>query len=503
MADPAEAAARTWTPSNTPATSSGRGWRCAAWRASRLKVTPEELREYFERRYGPKVAARLIACSDSAGGGEGPGPGGRASGRFRRPRQALLGGRQQRQHRRPDPAHPPARRLQGNRTDGLLHGRRRGLAGHLRRRAIRDHQARERCCRPTRCGCEDVAPRLEEILREKKMRAVANEVFDELKKQAVIDVLMENPEKQRQLPGVAAVINGVQITVRQLAEECIARHGARRARRPDRPGTHRTGLPSSTTSRSARGRLTTRWRGWRRSCSAPCATARPTFQGFLKMVVEKEGISVAVYRHDAVWPSVALRKLVHDKIQITDEDTAKRLRGELRSAGAVPGDRGGPTPPCPAGLGNGPQAAHGRALRRSGRAVFHRGQQPLAARRGAAHRQAQRPADPGKRGLRLEAGRDVGRDPIGRQVRDPLLRGIHQAGEGGIRQGPRPDRRRHPREETASGHDRSTSTTCSRRPRSTTSSPARRQIARHAAAARIRRPAASRRLREVPARDAG
>ena len=36
--------------------------------------------------------------------------------------------------------------------------------------------------------------------------------------------------------------------------------------------------------------------------------------------MEKDGIPVAVYRHDAVWPSVALRKLVHDKIQITDED---------------------------------------------------------------------------------------------------------------------------------------------------------------------------------------
>ena len=58
------------------------------------------------------------------------------------------------------------------------------------------------------------------------MRVVANQIFDELKKQAVIDVPMENAAKQRQLPGIAAVINGVQIKVRQLAEECIARHGA-------------------------------------------------------------------------------------------------------------------------------------------------------------------------------------------------------------------------------------------------------------------------------------
>ena len=46
----------------------------------------------------------------------------------------------------------------------------------------------------------------------------------------------------------------------------------------------------------------------------------PDVKGFLKMVARKQGVSVAVYRHDAVWPSVALRKLVRDKIEVTDED---------------------------------------------------------------------------------------------------------------------------------------------------------------------------------------
>jgi parvulin-like peptidyl-prolyl isomerase len=49
----------------------------------------------------------------------------------------------------------------------------------------------------------------------------------------------------------------------------------------------------------------------------------PDVRGYLKMITQKQGISVEVYRRDAVWPSVALRKLTADKIKITDEDIDK------------------------------------------------------------------------------------------------------------------------------------------------------------------------------------
>jgi hypothetical protein len=46
----------------------------------------------------------------------------------------------------------------------------------------------------------------------------------------------------------------------------------------------------------------------------------PDVQTFLKTVVEKQGMTVEVYRHDAVWPTVALRKLTCPKVQVTDDD---------------------------------------------------------------------------------------------------------------------------------------------------------------------------------------
>ena len=118
----------------------------------RLTISRDELEQYFEmtpRREGRR-AADFVQRSE--GGGEDSGAGGRPSGKVRRPGEAQLGGRQQRQHRRAGPADSPARRLQGDRAGRLLHGRRRGLAGDFRRGAIRDSQARKPAAARQACG---------------------------------------------------------------------------------------------------------------------------------------------------------------------------------------------------------------------------------------------------------------------------------------------------------------------------------------------------------------
>jgi hypothetical protein len=39
----------------------------------------------------------------------------------------------------------------------------------------------------------------------------------------------------------------------------------------------------------------------------PLRDGSPDVQGFLKMTTEKQGVTAEIYRHDSVWPSVALR----------------------------------------------------------------------------------------------------------------------------------------------------------------------------------------------------
>jgi hypothetical protein len=49
----------------------------------------------------------------------------------------------------------------------------------------------------------------------------------------------------------------------------------------------------------------------------------PDVDAWMKLVTEQQGISAEVYRRDSVWPSVALAKLVGNKIEVTQDDLQK------------------------------------------------------------------------------------------------------------------------------------------------------------------------------------
>jgi hypothetical protein len=50
---------------------------------------------------------------------------------------------------------------------------------------------------------------------------------------------------------------------------------------------------------------------------------QPDTEGWLKAIVEQDGATVDLYVRDAVWPSVALKKLVGNAVQVTDDDLQK------------------------------------------------------------------------------------------------------------------------------------------------------------------------------------
>ena len=53
------------------------------------------------------------------------------------------------------------------------------------------------------------------------------------------------------------------------------------------------------------------------------ADGKPDIDKWLKSVTEQPGATVDLYVRDAVWPSVALKKLVGSKVEVTDEDMRK------------------------------------------------------------------------------------------------------------------------------------------------------------------------------------
>jgi parvulin-like peptidyl-prolyl isomerase len=164
---------------------------------------------------------------------------------------------------------------------------------------------------------------LAEHLRDQKLREAAATLFKQLQDQAQIVNVYNNPQLQQQMPGVAATINGRKLTVQQLAEECIARHGVEVLQGE----INRKILLQELKRR----RLTVE----QQDLDAEIARAAEAF-GYLKQDMTPDvarwlqeqtnggdAHAIDLYVRDAVWPSMALKKLVGGDIQVNEDDLKK------------------------------------------------------------------------------------------------------------------------------------------------------------------------------------
>ena len=164
--------------------------------------------------------------------------------------------------------------------------------------------------------------RLTERIRDGKLRAAATDVFKQLQEGAKVVNVYNDPDLRRQMRGVAAMINGQKITTRHLAEECIARHGAEVLELE----IDRELLQQALKERE----LTVAERDIDAEIARAAETyghekpdGSPDIDRWLKRVTQQDGVTVELYVRDAVWPTVALKKLVGGSIRITDADMKK------------------------------------------------------------------------------------------------------------------------------------------------------------------------------------
>jgi len=171
---------------------------------------------------------------------------------------------------------------------------------------------------PANVTVEQARPRLEEFIRDRKLRGVASDIHRQLQKSAQVQVFLNGQAAPPQ-PGIVAVLNGQGITERELAEECLDRHAedvleGTINRRLIEQACRKAQITISEQeideeiARAAAESL------------PPKADGAPNVEAWLARMTQKQNISVDVYRRDSVWPSVALRKLVADQMVITEED---------------------------------------------------------------------------------------------------------------------------------------------------------------------------------------
>lgn len=287
----------------------------------KLQVSAAELQKEYEMYYGPAVKVRLIACQDL----------------------------QKAQRLQAEAAAKPAEfgNLAKAQSEDSVSASVKGLIQPIRKHAVmpeieqaaftlKDGEVsqvipvagqfvilqREELIPAVNVPLEKAQPNLEEAIRERKIRAVAGDTFSELQKSAQVRTVFTDPKLAQELPGVAAVINGGQVTMRELGERCIERYGDEVLegtinRRMLEQACKKQGLTVSDAdvdqeiARAASEML------------RPKADGTPDVEGWIKLVTEQQRISIDVYRSDVVWPSVALKKLVTGKVQVGEDDLRK------------------------------------------------------------------------------------------------------------------------------------------------------------------------------------
>lgn len=289
----------------------------------RLQVTREELTEVYETKYGSAVRARVITCKDAekaqqvrAAAAADPDQFGDLAKEHSEDASASFKGLVEpiRKHGSYKEIEQAAFTMADGEVSGVI--RAGGQYVILKREGLLPAQ---------NVSYDKVSSQLEEMVRDRKLRKAAQEIFRQLQDRSTVVNVLNDPQKSHTMPGVAAVINGQKITIGQLAEQCIERHGEEVLE-----GTINRKLIELACAKQkitvSEAEVDQEILQAADASVPPKADGSADVEAWLKLVTEKQGISVEVYRRDSVWPSVALKRLVGDKLW----DSRKELEEDLQ-----------------------------------------------------------------------------------------------------------------------------------------------------------------------------
>lgn len=175
---------------------------------------------------------------------------------------------------------------------------------------------------PNEAAFPAIREQIVDRLRDEKVRVEANALFAKLRTDAEVTRVLGEPQLEQQYPGIAAIINGQKLTIAQVTEEAVKRHG-----KEILTGEINRRLLTQAL-KAARQEVTEAdidQEVERAAIAYGCVTAdgkadlAAWFNQVLQDPTKSLEKSISLYRRDAVWPSVALKKLV-PPAEVTEED---------------------------------------------------------------------------------------------------------------------------------------------------------------------------------------
>ncbi len=172
---------------------------------------------------------------------------------------------------------------------------------------------------PSPQAMPSIREQIADRIRDEKMKDAATELFSQLQTEAQVVMVLDDEEKSKQNPGVAAIVNGQQVSVAAVAAECVKRHGSEvlegeinrkllsQALRKDNKQVSDSDLQAEVERAAV-------------SFGFIHADGKPNVDAWMESVTSDGTSTRDLYLRDAVWPSVALKKLVEESVALTDQD---------------------------------------------------------------------------------------------------------------------------------------------------------------------------------------
>lgn len=308
-------------------------WPMLALRAlskEMLQVSPQDIDRAFQSEFGPKVQVRMIACKDLT--------------KLQPLHQQATANPElfktiARDHSE-DPASasvegllPPIRRGGGDDVvEQVAFGLQPGEVSKIFQ--VGDIHVALQCVRhlpaanPPAAQLAEIQARIKAELEEEKLRGSAETIYTELRNRAQIVSVLGQPQLQQQYPGVAAIINGQNVTMAVLEQECVKRFGTKLLegeinRKLVEDALSKSGKSVTQADVDEEIRSTAAYYGYLQ------ADGTPDIQRWIADVLRDQNKSVEVYVRDAVWPTVALKKLCADQVQVTEEDVQRQFEANF------------------------------------------------------------------------------------------------------------------------------------------------------------------------------
>ena len=167
-----------------------------------------------------------------------------------------------------------------------------------------------------------------EKITDEKLREASHGLFAQLQSASTLVNVYNNPELRQTMPGVVATVNGDRITIKELGDECLLRHGeeileTEISRLLLEQSLKKANLALTEADLEAEVRHAAELSG------VVDANGKADLEKWYQTVTQEQGIDKAQYIRDAVWPSAGLKKLTASTVEVTPEDINKSFQANF------------------------------------------------------------------------------------------------------------------------------------------------------------------------------